>query len=644
MLIQLQNLRHLSTLIMDIETLLHNLHEEVCCSVCRKTFTDPKQLPCLHSFCLLCLNGIQRTSGNTNSILCPVCRQECRVPAGGNLNALPTNFRINSLLNVLAFQECSTAGAKCGNCDKRSEESFYCFKCCSFWCNECIIFHNGIKDNKGHYVLALRDFQDQDFENILKRPAFCGKPGHEKKELEFFCKSCEVAICYSCVTLLHEGHAKMLLDEAATEIKSHLESVIESQKEKVLEKRNKIIKLKDKRASIEAQVESVKQIAQRFADNMIAAVEAKKQDSFDDADKQAKESLERLETQQYELENQVKVIETAMEKIENLLKRSTSADIAQLDKSLLNTPAIPQDGLSCDSGEQVECDLGDPRHFIFVENETLLHKANSEGIGSFKKFLSKTRPLQSSAEGEGTSKATVGLEAPIVVTTRNKDGEQCYERRDYATLKITDRQGHDCATRAQVQDNKDGTYKISYFAKETGTCQASVKVNGEHVRGSPFEVQVKPRQFRPVLTFVQKGSSAEMFGNPGGLAVNEQLNEILVTDRTNHRIQVFSGNGTFLRSFGEEGDLQGQFSEPCGIAFHNDNIIVVDRNNRRIQIMSAQGKFLSQFGGERILDHELSFPLGLSIDSEDNVIVADRCQKMIKIFSPSGKFLRKFGG
>ena len=37
---------------MDLKTLLDNLHDEVSCSVCMCTYTDPKQLPCLHSFCL----------------------------------------------------------------------------------------------------------------------------------------------------------------------------------------------------------------------------------------------------------------------------------------------------------------------------------------------------------------------------------------------------------------------------------------------------------------------------------------------------------------------------------------------------------------------------------------------------------------
>ena len=210
-------------------------------------------------------------------------------------------------------------------------------------------------------------------------------------------------------------------------------------------------------------------------------------------------------------------------------------------------------------------------------------------------------------------------------------------------MEIRNRQGHDYATTAQVQDHKDGTYKISYFAKENGTCQASVKVNGEHVRGSPFEVQVKPRQFRPVLSFGQKGLSDGMFDFPWGVAVNEHV-EIAVTDRKNHRIQVFSSNGTHLRSFGKKGNQPGQFDEPTGIAFLNGNILVVDRNNHRLQILSSQGEFLSQFGERGILDHQLNLPLGLSIDSENNIIVADPRNKIIKIFSSSGKLVRKIGG
>jgi len=211
--------------------------------VCTTTFTDPKQLPCLHSFCLHCLNGILRTSGRHDVITCPECRRESRVPSNGNLKDLPTNFRINSLLDVLAIKECNTTAVKCGNCDKKSSQSLYCFQCCTFWCDDCITGHNIIRANKEHRVLAIKDFQDQDIVEVLKRPAFCRKPGHEKKELEFFCKICEDSICNACALTDHEGHAKMFLEEAANERKLQVKSAIESQKERVQVKKNEITKI-----------------------------------------------------------------------------------------------------------------------------------------------------------------------------------------------------------------------------------------------------------------------------------------------------------------------------------------------------------------------------------------------------------------
>ena len=618
---------------MDIKTFLHNLHEEVSCSVCMTKFTDPKQLPCLHSFCLHCLQRIQQTNGIRETISCPECRQNFRVPGDGDLSALPTNFRINSLLDVLAIKECNTSGVKCDNCDKRSGESNYCFQCCYFWCDDCISLHNGIRANKEHHALALKDFQDRDFENILKRPVFCGRPGHEKKELEFFCKRCEVAICYSCIATLHEGHPKILLNEAANERKIQVESAIEFQQQIIFQKRNKVVKLDGDSVNIKTQIENVKQNAQKFADKMIAAIEANKQEIFFAVEKKGNELLENLENKQREVEDQAKTIETAVARKKTLLKRSTNADILYLDTSFVEAVG--------DEEDQFDSDIEGLRRLIFVENGALMHKTNSEGTGTFRTFLSRTEADQSSASE--ISQATLGLEAQIVLTTRNAQGEQCYEEHDYVTVEITNRQGHDCATKAKVQDNKDGTYKIIYFAKETGTCQASVKVNGEHVRGSPFEVQVKPRQFRPVLSFGQKGSSAGKLNYPWGVAVNEH-DEIAVTDRNNHRIQVFSSNGTHLRSFGSKGNQPGQFDEPTGIAFLNDNILVVDRNNHRLQILSAQGKFLKQFGGEGFLDHQLNLPLGLSIDSDSNIIIADPRNKLIKIFSCSGKLVRKVDG
>ena len=614
---------------MDIKTLLFNLHEEVSCSVCMNTFTDPKQLPCLHSFCLHCLKGIQRTSGRHDIITCPECRRETKVSEGGNLNELPTNFRINSLLDVLAIKECNTTGVKCGNCDKKSSQSFYCFQCCAFWCDDCIIGHDIMRSNKEHRVLALKDFQDEDIEDVLKRPAFCPQKHHEKEELKFFCKDCEVAICNSCVATVHDGHAKIILEEAANQRKLEVKSLIESQKKKAQQKRNKIAKIDESCIHIESQAAAVKRNVHRFTENLMAVIEANKKEILNTVDVRVKESLERLRTQQCEADNQVKVIETETEKTETLLKRSTSAEIARLHKSTFIMEKL-QDEASDDEG-QVDCDLEGLCRFIFVENEEIMEEAVTEGIGVFRILFNSTEVHESSVEGKGISDVTVGLQAEIVLTTRNTEGEQCYKECDCVTVEIRNQQGHDCATKAQVQDNKDGTYKISYFAKETGKCDVSVKVNGEHVRGSPFSVTVKSRDFMSAtLCF-------ECSDRPWGVAVNKH-DEIAVTETELGTVQTFNRDGIQLKSF------HGSNGISAGIAFDkNENIIVADSELHLVKTFDEWGEELSEFGEEGSLDFKLNSPRGLSVDRDGNIIVADSNNKLIKIFSPSGKALRKIG-
>ena len=621
---------------MDLQTLLHNLNEEVSCSVCMNPFTEPKILPCFQTFCLHCLTELQRTSGKHGEITCPECRRKFQVPGSGYPKDLPANFRMNSLLDVMAIQKCNVSGVKCGNCEKTSAESFYCFQCCAFWCEDCSAAHNLIKANKTHRVLVIRDFKDEDIENVLKRAVYCQKKHHEKEELKFFCKQCEVSICNTCVVTFHEGHDKVLLQDAANEKKLSLESAIESQKEKVLQMRNLISGLQNEYIKIQGQVTHIRKSSQSFVDNLIKVVEEKKMEILKKVENKANESFERLAVQQSQVENEIQLIETSSDKTETFLKRSSNAEIMQFNT--VQEEAVG-DGL-----RQVEDKLEDPGNFVFIANKKLIDQVSSDGVGSF--FLSKTKSNNSGAVGKGITDVTVGLKAQFVLTTRSAENKRCYEQFTSVSMEMRNDQGHDCATGVQVQDNEDGSYNISYFAKEAGACWTSVMINGEHVSGSPFTVQVKPRQYKPVLSFGRKGSSwsSGKFDCPWGVAVNER-NEIAVTDCSNNRVQIFSCNGKFIRSFGKKGVKKGEFKDPSGIAYlNNGNIVVADTYNGRLQIFTERGEYLAQIGSEENPDHQFNSPMGLSVDNDGNIIVADSDNKLIKIFTPSGQFLRKFGG
>ena len=486
--------------------------------------------------------------------------------------------------------------------------------------------------------MALKDFQDKDYEDVLKRPAFCHKQGHMKEELKFFCKNCETAVCQTCVPLEHGGHSLSFIQEEAEIQKIQMKSMVETQKDNLEAKKNIIRQLDEDCAKLIQQGEDVKRDVQNIVDNLIAVIEAKKENIFSAVENQTSKSLEGPTKRRNKIKEQITVIESWLEKAEKLITASTHAEVVQFKKSL----EIIFGGIY-----QTDPFDGDPEGLLvrltFVGNEKLLTTVNAEKIGSLENPPHQTKTSQCIAEGKGLEEGTVGGEAQFVLTTRNAQARQCYDKHDRVTVEIRDEQGREWATEVRINDTNDGSYKISHYPKERGRYEVTVKVNGGHVLGSPFAVEVQPFQVRPVLSFGSTGSSVGMFNWPWGVAVNAR-DEIALTDQWNHRVQIFSSDGNYLRSFGRTGEQNGEFKNPKGIAFHkNGNMSVIDSGNARIQIF-REVECIRSFGGKGSLDSQFSNPCGLSVDSDGNVIVADAGNKLIKIFSPDGKFLMKIGG
>ena len=426
-----------------------------------------------------------------------------------------------------------------------------------------------MRENKDHRTLALKDFQDQDIKAVLERPAFCQKKHHENKELELFCKGCKVAICNTCAVTLHEGHGKMPLQEATDERKTQINSMIRSLKDKVIEKQKEVEQFNQESIAFQSKVAEVKSQVQSCVDQIIAIIEARKQDVFDAVDNQAKKSLESLSQKKDEVENQVKLIESAIEQTKALVKRSFSTEILGFSETF--------DAILQEQGTQGNRDTECIPRFSFTKSEKLINVLNSEGIGNVKIVLTETKAQQSGAKGKESSKVIAG--------------------------------------------NK-----------------------GANVRDSPLETQVQTRRFRSVLSFGQKGESVGMLNTPWAVAANDR-DEIAVTEFSNHRVSVFSSDGTHLRSFGRRGKNNGEFQFPAGIAFDSHgNIVVADSNNHRVQVFDRNGNFLSKFGKQGSRQNQLKYPEGLSINGNGDIIVTDNYNRLIKIFSSSGEYLRKFGG
>ena len=434
------------------------------------------------------------------------------------------------------------------------------------------------------------------------------------------------------------GYKLTLIEEEAENQRPEIKTVIETQRHSLDEKMNVVAQLDEDYSKVIQQSENLKGNVQKFANGLIKTIQAKTQNVIDAVENHTKKSLENLTAKRGEIQRQIKIIESSLEEADKLLKRSTTAEVVQLKKTLETI----FEGVN--EREPIVHDSRSLQSFVFVENQKMHDIVNSEDIGFLEGPAYRTKARESLAEGEGLKEGTVARKAQFNLITRNAERKQWYDERDRVTVEIKDEQERECVTQVKINDNKNGIYKITYFPIVQGTFKLLVKVNGEHISCSPFTVILKPFQIKPVLSFGKEGSGEGMFEYPVGVAVSDG-DEIAVADQGNHRVQVFDSNGTFLRSFGRQGKNAGEFENPTGIAIDKDrNILVSECYNHRVQILSWEGRHLGSFGGQGRLDSQLLNPWGLSLDSTGNIIVADTGNKLIKIFTPDGKFVMKIGG
>ncbi|MCE7979756.1 MAG: 6-bladed beta-propeller [Caldilinea sp. CFX5] len=137
------------------------------------------------------------------------------------------------------------------------------------------------------------------------------------------------------------------------------------------------------------------------------------------------------------------------------------------------------------------------------------------------------------------------------------------------------------------------------------------------------------------------GSGNGQFNKASGLAFDFTQNSttdgiLYVVDSGNQRVQKFTLDGSFLGQWGSQGNGDGQFSNPQGVAVDsNKDVYVVDSGNQRLQKFNNAGSFLGRWGG-------LKDPTTI-VGSNGSVYVADTGNHRIQQFTPDGRLLNAWG-
>ena len=191
------------------------------CPVCYQLFKNPKYLPCYHSYCEGCLEKMQVQS----KIICPECRKEAKVPAGG-VKELPNNFFINRLVDDLILKKKvdGEQEVKCDECNGDDSVVSFCPDCNLFLCHSCNDHHKRSKFFRGHAVVPLTELKsnkDASIQAKLKIP-LCKE--HDE-QLKYYCETCDELVCMYCTVKKHNGHHHDSVKQMATKHRNQLKKI-----------------------------------------------------------------------------------------------------------------------------------------------------------------------------------------------------------------------------------------------------------------------------------------------------------------------------------------------------------------------------------------------------------------------------------
>ena len=611
---------------------LKKLEEQLKCAICLDTYTDPKLLQCLHVYCRECLvRLVVRDQQGQLSLSCPSCRQATPIPANGpGVAGLQPAFQTNQFLEI--------------------------------W--------EDLKKAKD--PVAQLEKVDGDVKNLIppkKSTLKCSE--HNEEELKLYCETCSQLICLQCTIRKHHSHEYDLVSEVFEKHKNEIESSLKPVEQHLTSVKRALTELdarcggiSDQRAAIEADIHSK---VKRLYD----ILDARKTELIDNLHQITQRKLKDIAVQRDEMETTQAKLSSCLEfTIENL-KTGSQGEILKVKTTItkraqqLTSEFQPQ---MLNLKTEADIKFSDPLD-ISTKCKSYGQVVTSESPD----------PSNSYATGKGLEIAEFRENTTADIYIINHKGEPC-------ELKLPSLQ---CTLASEltgktiegrIMGKERGQYQISYKPVIKWKHQLHIKVEGNHIKGSPFPVLVKmpiKKLGCPMHTIdgldepfgvtinqrgqitvsgdcavlSENGEKIRTFGygpdrlvRPAGITVDRDGN-ILVVDAGNHRIQKFTSDGQFLQAVGVEGEGPLQFNCPIGIAFStmNNKIYVADQLNDRVQILNSDLTFYKSFGAKGSSKGQFSHPTGVSCDETGKVFIADWSNHRIQVFTAEGRFLKSFG-
>ena len=543
---------------------------------------------------------------------------------------LQSAFHIHHLFDIRdAFEKVKEPKkVQCAKCKKDARTATsYCCECGEFICAACTDIHAHWDMFAKHEVVPLDQFEKKakQLDCLKKVTLYCSL--HEGKELELYCETCEELICHNCTVKKHKYHQYDMVSDMFEQQKAEITASLEPV-EMQLESINKAIgQIERQSKDVKANMEDVEDEIKKEIEKLHNILELRKAELLSKVNEEGQMKLKRLATQKDEMETVQIQLVSCLTFVKESLKRGSQGEVMKMKKGV--SRQIKEITESIKPDQLPPCEVPNMR---FSPSPELAQ--NCRQFGTIR--TSDASPEKSYATGKGLEVAVRGEKATAIVHICDKEGRVCPEPVKSLIGELTNSD----IMKGSVKKRKDGQFEMSYQASSRGRHQLHIKVEGEHIKGSPFSVTVK----LPVRELGTPVRSINGVKGPWGVAINQQ-GQVVVVEFGRNCVSIFSSTGEKILSFGSGGSGHGQFNRPYGVAIDDDgNILVVDGGNNRIQKFSSDGRFIAAVGTGGSGQLQFSVPVGIKVNPQTKrVYVADRSNYRVQVFQPDFTFFSSFG-
>ena len=630
------------------------------CPVCYQLYKNPKYLPCYHSYCERCLEKMQIRS----KVICPDCKKEARVPAGG-VKKFATNFFINRLVDDLILKK-KVPGkekVKCDNCGDDHSVVSFCPDCNMFLCQACSDQHQHNEKCQDHNLVPLTELKPNKNVPAVQAKVEIPLCKEHDYELKHYCETCDVLVCMYCTMKEHSGHNHDSTKAVAGKLKK-VTAPIEEMVQDLSIAHNKIDKMRNK---IRTQGEEVNKIIDQHYGQLI-------DDLLQQKDQLKQQVYDIVSHKEVALKSQLDEVDSTHAELLNI-KEVSAALASNSDHEVLSAKKQVIDGMQ-QLTEKFQKLSKNP-----VQSATMEFVPTDEDFPQFGKLCSTAPPdPHTTMVCDLPQSIIVGEEVEATVITNDSNGDQCSKGDNRVLVELQSSSG--TVAVAVVRDYKDGSYVASFIPEQVGQANLSVSLNGQHIKGSPYSiivcknyqllhlanktvhnihsmgqpwgiafgrngiwavadftkhcVHIFDDQDQLIKTFGTCSGSGPL-NSPRGVAFDDD-NHLYVADTANHRVQKFDVNGYYLLQFGGYGSGNGQLNHPFGVVAHNGRVYVADKDNHRISVYQDDGQFCFSFGSNHLGD-----PWDVAINADNRLLVADGSHHCIVTHTLDGSYVGKFG-